>query len=112
MIVVVGDSNYREICTTLKDKIEAEIGEKLVFRQATTNESLKIALEEEEEDGGTPKVILVGANLNEIATRAKGNKGRDEMVKTVVMEQNSAVNKWAHEHQESLVLLAPHPVPH
>ena len=107
MIVVIGDSNYREICATLKDKIESETGERLIFRQATTNESLKIMLEEEEENGDKPKVIMVGANLNEISTRAKGNKGRDEMVKTVVMEQNCAVNKWAEEHQDTLILVAP-----
>ena len=107
MIIVIGDSNYREICGTLKENIENEVGEKLVFRQATTNESLKLALDEEEENGEKPKVIMVGANLNEIATRAKGNKSRDEMVKTVVMEQNSAVNKWANEHQDTLILMAP-----
>ena len=107
MIIVIGDSNYRTICEAHKEQLEAETGETLVFRQATTNESLKIALEEEEENGAKPKVIMVGANLNEIATRAKGNKGRDEMVKTVVMEQNSAVNNWAQDHQESLILLAP-----
>ena len=107
MIVVIGDSNYREICSTLKANIEAEVGEVVIFRQATTNESLKVALDEEEENGEVQKVILVSANLNEIATRAKGNKSRDEMVKTVVMEQNSAINKWAHDHQELLVLLTP-----
>ena len=107
MIIIIGNSIYREICATMKERIEAEVGEKVIFRQATTNESLKVALEEEEENGDKPKVILVGANLNEIATRAKGNKSRDEMVKTVVMEQNSAVNRWAEEHQEALVLLAP-----
>ena len=107
MIIVIGDSNYREICGTLKDKIESEVGEKLTFRQATNNESLKIALDEEEVNGDKPKVILVGANLNEIALRAKGNKGRDEVVKTVVMEQNCAVNKWAEDHQETLILLLP-----
>ena len=107
MIIIIGDSNYRDICSTLKDNIEAEVGENIIFKQASTNESLKILLEEEEKDGEKPKVIIVGANLNEIATRAKGNKGRDEMVKTVVMEQNSAVNKWALDRQESMILLAP-----
>ena len=107
MIIIIGDSNYRDVCTSLKEKMEAEVGETIVFKQASTNESLKIMLEEEIREGETPKVIIVGANLNEIATRAKGNKGRDEMVKTVVMEQNCAVNKWAQEHQESMVLLAP-----
>ena len=109
MIVIIGDSNYREICTSLKGKFETDLGEKIIFRQATTNESLKLVLEEEEESGEKPKVIVVGANLNEIATRVTKNqkKGRDETVKTVVMEQNSAINKWALEHRDTMVLVVP-----
>ena len=107
MIIIIGDSNYREICLALNDKFEAELGEKIVFKQATTNESLIVALEEVEKGEEKPKVIMVGANLNEIALRAKGNKSRDEMVKTVVMEQNCAINKWAHSNQDTLAILVP-----
>ena len=109
MIVVIGDSNFRELMNSHKDQIEAEVSENIVFRQATTNESLKIALAEESEDGEKPKVIFVGANLNEIASRVTKSKkqGRDETVKTVVMEQNSIVNKWAWDNPTSLVILVP-----
>ena len=109
MIVIIGDSNFRELYNSHNDQIEEEVSEKILFRQATTNESLKLALAEESEDGEKPKLIIVGANLNEIVTRIAKNpkKGRDEVVKTVVMEQNCAINKWAWDNPSSMVLLVP-----
>ena len=73
---------------------------------ATNNESLKLELE------GcvvTPKIIIIGAPLNEVAFKISKNskRGKDETVRSVVEEQNKIVSKSASEKDQCLHLIVP-----
>jgi len=92
-----------------KTKLEEETGESVVYKQYSTNESLKLLLAGGQEGTeGRPKVFVVGAGLNEIAARApKKGKGREETVKSVVDEQNTIVIKQGEKDNKSIFYLVP-----
>jgi len=103
MILLTGDSNYREVYSKFKKRIEEETKEKVVFRQYSTNESLKLVLSGSERDKERPKVILIGAGLNELAAKVKNKKkGQDDLVRAIANEQNTVVLKQAEKDTGSL----------
>ncbi len=108
MILLAGDSNYREAFNKFKKKIEEETKEKMTFRQYTTNESLKLVLAGPERQTDRPKVFLIGAGLNELAAKAKGKgKSRDELIRTIANEQNTVVLKQAEKDTTSIFGMIP-----
>ena len=105
MIIIAGDSNFRDLCLQKKDDIEKETGKKIEFELVTSNESLKALLDGLKEE---TKILLVGPMMNEIAIKSRGNtKSREDIVKGVVLEQNHAVNKFAQDNQDRFVVLIP-----
>jgi len=108
MILVTGDSNYREVVNKFRKRIEEETGEGVTFRQYTTNESLKLVLSGSANEKERPKVFLIGAGLNELAAKAKNKKkGQDDLVKTVANDQNTVVLKQAEKDNMSLFGMSP-----
>lgn len=107
MILLTGDSNYRDVYTKFKKRMEEELGESVVYKQYTTNESLKLVLAGEPSKE-RPKVFLIGAGLNEVASKSKKKgKGHDELVRTVSNEQNTVVLKQAEKDNSSLFGMTP-----
>ena len=94
MIIIFGDSNYRDMLDAHGERLSKAVKEKITFFLNTSNESLKSQLEKLDY---APKIILVAAPLNEIAHRVKigGKKGRDETIKIVMEEQNKIVTASA-----------------
>jgi len=108
MILLAGDSNYRDVYNRFKKKIETETKEKVIFKQYTTNESLKLILANGEDKTTRPKVFLIGAGLNEVTAKAKNkSKGCDELIRTVANEQNTVVLKQAEKDSSSIFGMIP-----
>jgi len=107
MILITGDSNYREVYTKFKKRIEKETKETVTFKQYSTNESLKLVLAGEE-GKERPKVFLIGAGLNELAAKSKKKgKSHDELIRTIANEQNTAVLRQAEKDTKSLFGMMP-----
>ena len=106
MILILGDSNYRNTVVANGDRLSAATGEEIVFAMVTNNESLKVELEGRKD---SPKIVIIGAPLNEIAFKISKNsqKGKDETVKQVVEEQNKIVTASAGVLDQCLHLLTP-----
>jgi hypothetical protein len=92
MILIIGDSNFRNVLDTHGEALSATIKEKITFLMNTSNESLKTELGKLA--APLPKIIIVSAPLNEIVQKAKQapKKGRADIIKAVVEEQNKIVN--------------------
>lgn len=90
MILIIGDSNYRNTLDKYGEQLSLAVGEKINFILNSTNETMRVALE----TAHHYKIIVVTAPLNEIAHRVKtgGKKGRDETIKNVIEEQNKLIN--------------------
>jgi len=93
MILILGDSNYRNTLDVYGETLSAAVKEKINLVLFNSNESLKAELDKAK----NYKIILVAAPINEIAFKVKagGKKGRDEIIKCVVEEQNKIVNESA-----------------
>ncbi len=106
MIVILGDSNYRNMLEDYNDSLTASAGEEIKFFMCTSNESTKIQLEGRNDN---PKIILVGCPLNEIVHKYNDNKkkGRAETIKEILEEQNKMVRTAANANPQTLYLLVP-----
>ena len=106
MILIIGDSNFRNTVVSNEERLAAATREEIKFVMATNNESLKLELEGRED---TPKIIIIGAPLNEVAYKISKNskRGKDETVRSVVEEQNKIVSKSATEKDQCLHLIVP-----
>jgi len=95
MILLIGDSNYRNLLDTYGEALSAAVKEKINFLMNTSNESLRVELAKK--GNPEPKIIIVAAPLNEIVHKAKQapKKGRADIIKAVVEEQNRIVNTSA-----------------
>jgi hypothetical protein len=93
--VIIGDSNCRNTLDVHGETLSALVKEKINFVMMMSNETLKVTLEKL--GSPSPKIILVAAPLNEIAFKAKQapKKGRAELIKAVVEDQNRIVNTSA-----------------
>jgi len=57
----------------------------------------------------SPKMIIIGPPLNEIATKIKDGKkkGKDETIKQVIEAQNKLVNQYAEFHTDTVFVIVP-----
>ena len=106
MILVLGDSNYRNMIEVYGETLSSSVGDEVVFEFVSSVESLRLALTTRED---TPSVVIIGSPLNEIATRINKNqkKGKDETVKTVIQEQVRTVALSAEANPTCLHLIMP-----
>jgi len=94
MILILGDSNYRNTLDIHGERLSLAVKEKINFVMITSNESLKTQLQ----SANNYKIICLAAPMNEIANRVKNGgkgRGRDETIKIVVDEQNKMINESA-----------------
>ncbi len=88
MILIVGDPNFRNMYGKFKAKIEDQTKETVVYKQYSTNESLK---------------LILAAGLNQVAAKAsKKGKGRDETIQNVVGDQNTVIVKQGEKDNKSI----------
>ncbi len=92
MILIVGDSNLRNVVEENQHEIQSKLQEDIVFEQAGTNESLKAILEAVEKDYSK---IVVGTLLNEVAKLARIVKTRDEVINNIAKDQSDIIAKHA-----------------
>jgi hypothetical protein len=106
MIVILGDSNYRNMLDEHSESLSASISEEIKFFMCTSNESTRIQLEGRTDN---PKIILVGCPLNEIVHKYNDNKkkGRAETIKDILEEQNKMIRSAASACPQTLFVLVP-----
>ncbi len=109
MILITGDSNYRELYNKHKVKLEKDIGVTVNFKQYTTNDSLKLILAGSGDGDEVPRVFVIGAGLNELATRVKQStkKKPDDVVKAIANDQNTVILRQAEKFTRSIFVLMP-----
>jgi len=91
MILILGDSNYRNTFTTYKEGLIKEVKDDVIFEFISTNESLGLALAKRQDK---PSIIIFGSPLNEIvATLVKyPTKGRDQTIRSITEKHNKIIN--------------------
>jgi len=91
---------------TYGESLHKATNDPVVFAYITSNESLKAALQGRTDD---PKIIIIGAPLNEIVLKVKSDKkkGRDETVRLVSEELNNIVSESAAQKPNCLHLIMP-----
>jgi len=101
MILILGDSNYRNTLETYKEALEKSICDDVKFEFVTSNESLKLALQDRED---SPSIVIFGSPLNEVVLKVKTDKkkGRDETLRLVLEEQSAIVSASAKQNTRSL----------
>jgi len=95
MIVLIGDSNIEQTLNQCRAEIEKEVKDTIVFKRATMNEAMKLALDKEREE--RPWLFYISTILNEIAAKTGKGKPREETIKSVTLDQNEKVNEKAEE---------------
>jgi hypothetical protein len=106
MILMLGDSNFRNMMEEHGESLSAVVGEPINFYMSTSNESMKIQLENRSDN---PKIVIIGSPLNEIVAKYNDNKkkGRAETIREVLEEQNKLVRQAASANENVLFLLVP-----
>jgi hypothetical protein len=106
MIVIYGDSNYRNMLEQHKARLSASLDEEITFKMVTSNESLKTQLEALEK---APKVIIIATHLNEVVrtVSVNKNKGRDETIRSVIGETSRIVHASATVRPETVHIIVP-----
>jgi hypothetical protein len=107
MIVIYGDSNYRNMLELHKEQLKTSLEEEIVFKMVTSNESLKTQLETLVTPA--PKIIIFGTHLNEVVrtVSVNKNKGRDETIRSVIEETNRIVHASAKVRTETVHIVVP-----
>jgi hypothetical protein len=108
MIYIYGDSNFRNCLEINGERLAASVGDQVIFKMATSNESIRTQLESLEPEA-QPKVVMVGLPLNEVIKTCSNNKnkGRDETLRTVVEDLGKTVHQSAEKHQNTLHIMIP-----
>jgi hypothetical protein len=106
MILILGDSNFRNMIQDHGEAMKATIGEEIKFNMTTSNESLKLQLQNREDE---PKVVIIGCPLNEVNQKYNENKkrGRAETIREVLEEQSKLVKQAALDNDQVLFVLVP-----
>jgi hypothetical protein len=106
MILLLGDSNFRNMIQDHGEALKVSIGEEIKFFMTTSNESLKLQLENREDE---PKIVVIGSNLNEIVHKYNENKkrGRAETIREILEEQVKLVKQAALANTQVLFVLVP-----
>jgi hypothetical protein len=107
MIIILGDSNYRNTMDTHKEELTNQVGEDIQFKMVTSNESLKATF-----DAGfdpAPKIIMVAPPINEFVHKLQRNKtkGRDETIKQVLELYCQLVDQHANKNEKIIHVLIP-----
>jgi hypothetical protein len=106
MLLLLGDSNYRNTMETFGEVFTAQINEEVKFFMTTSNESLRLQLTNRTDQ---PKIVVIGAPVNEIVLKYNENKkrGRAETIREVLEEQNKIVTAAALANTQTVFLLVP-----
>jgi hypothetical protein len=106
MILLIGDSNLRNCMDSNKDRLSTAVGEEIVFKMATSTESIKGILDSVDQE---PGIIMILTPLNEVVKIVSKNqaKGRDETLRAVVEEQSKIVHCSAAKKPTVLHVLIP-----
>jgi hypothetical protein len=106
MIVIYGDSNYRNMLEQHKTQLSATLEDEITFKMVTSNESLKTQLESLVE---APKIIIIGTHLNEVVRTVSVNKtkGRDDTIRAVICETSRIVHASAELRPNTVHLIVP-----
>jgi len=106
MILILGDSNYRNTIETYKESLEKSISDDIIFEFVTSNESLRLALQDREDN---PSIVIFGSPLNEVSLKVKSDKkkGRDETLRVVLDEQSNIISESARQNTSCLHLVMP-----
>jgi hypothetical protein len=101
MILICGDSNYRDTIEVYKVALEKSVNDTIKFEFVTSNESLKLALQDREDN---PSIVIFGSPLNEVALKVKSDKkkGRDETLRVVLEEQSEIISASAKQNTTSI----------
>jgi hypothetical protein len=92
-ILFVGDSNFRDLFSYHKKRIESGTRTSISFEQVTSVISTKNILENLEKD---PDIIMVAAPTNEISAKSRNNtKSREGIIETVVSDLFNVINDCA-----------------
>jgi len=104
MILILGDSNYRNTLEVYKAALEKSISDDVKFELVTSNESLRVALQDRED---SPTIVIYGSPLNEVALKVKSDKkkGRDETLRVVLEEQSEIISASAAQNTNTLHLV-------
>jgi len=94
MILLVGDSNLRNVVEENQKAISTKLNDEIVFEQAGTNESLKTILEASATEYNQ---VVIATLLNEITKLGKAVKTRDDIINTVTKQQAEIVAKPQHQ---------------
>ncbi len=92
MILIIGDSNLRNVVEENQRQIQTALNEEIVFEQAGTNDSIKAILEAQT---STFTKIFIGSILNEIGKLAKVARTRDEVINNITKEQIDIISLQA-----------------
>jgi hypothetical protein len=94
MILLIGDSNLRNVMDGNKDRLAAAVGAEVIFKMATSTESIKTILDSVDQE---PEIIMIHTPLNEVVKIVSKNqaRGRDETLRSVIEEQNKIVHHSA-----------------
>ena len=95
MILIIGDSNFRNVIEEQQRLLQAKFKVDVVFEQAGTNEALKTILEAK--DLTSYSRIVIATILNEIAVKGKVAKTRDEVINNTTKDQIDIIAKYADE---------------
>jgi hypothetical protein len=102
-ILFVGDSNFRDVFTYLRDKVEKSTRTSVKFEQATSVASTKTILDVAQRD---VDLIFIGPPTNEISLKSRNNtKGREGIIESVVTELYNVVNDHAAKNEKTLYVL-------
>jgi archaellum component FlaC len=106
MILILGDSNFRNMIEVHGEELSTNVGEEIKFHMATSNETTRIHLENRTD---SPKIVIIGSPINEIVQKYNENKkkGRAETIRDVLEEQQKIVKAAAEANGQVLFLLVP-----
>jgi hypothetical protein len=105
-VLLLGDSNMRNTWEANKDRLSAAVGEEVVFKMSTSNESIKAHLEGA---GTQPKIVFIAPPLNEVVKTVQKSpaKGRDATLREVIGELGKIVHDNAKSNATALHILIP-----
>ncbi len=102
-IVVIGDSNFRDLFEGHGEKIKKNSGQDVTFEYATSVTSIKSLLAGFETS--PPDVAFLASPTNEIALKSRNNtKSREGIVEGVLQEFFETVNSFAQKHEKVLLV--------
>jgi hypothetical protein len=102
-ILVIGDSNFRDLTTSHKGEIENEIGEKFTFALASSVASVKTILDNQEV---MPDIVFIASPTNEISQKSKNNtKSREGIIESVITDLYNQVTPFATKNERSFFVM-------